>query len=312
MKLLPLTLATAATAATDLLIPLYQYPLNGGQVWAPIEQALANNPSLNTKIVINPHDGPGKNPNEGINDPEYVAGTKRLGAHANAQMVGYVHTSTDGGRTRCNRPWTELETDIRTWSTWISRESIPIQGIFVDESPLNTNNNCVEYMRNLTDLIRNDPELLFPQRLVIFNPGGTGDLQPFYDLDPTYIIALETCFTVPEKAGGEYDQCDPAFPNWERYDHDGIGSSLDDVVFPNVGRQNAARTAVLVHGFHDYNGASANFTASEEVLGNMMRGVVERGVGATFFNTRGYHAFEDGPASIGVVARLLSEANAGN
>ncbi|KAK0623960.1 Spherulation-specific family 4-domain-containing protein [Immersiella caudata] len=309
MRLLPI-FATAATA-TDLLIPLYLFPANNGQAWTPIEQALTSNPTLTTKIIINPNNGPGKTPNEGLGDPQYVAGTKALGSHRNAQMVGYVHTSTDGGATRCNRPYSELEADIRTWSTWVSQD-IPIQGIFIDEAPVNTNNNCVEYMRNLTDLIRNDPDILFPQRLVIFNPGGTGTLQPFYDLNPTYIVALETCFVVPEKAGGEYDQCDPAFPSWERYDHEGYGSSLDRVVFPNIGRDNAGRTAVLVHGFHDYNGETANFTASEEVLGNMIRGVVQRGVGATFFNTRGYHAFEDGPASIGVVARLLSEANASN
>ncbi|KAK0745746.1 Spherulation-specific family 4-domain-containing protein [Schizothecium vesticola] len=297
----------AAAAATDLLIPLYQFPANNGQVWSPIEQALTDNPNLNAKIIINPNNGPGN----GIDDPQYVAGTQALGSHPNAQMVGYVHTSTDFGQTRCNVPYSQIEADIRTWSTWVSR-GIPIQGIFIDEAPTNTANNCVEYMRNLTDLIRNDPDILFPQRLVIFNPGGTGTLQPYYDLNPTYIVSLETCFVVPERAGGEYDQCDPAFPNWERYDHDGYGSSIDNVLFPNIGQVNAPRTAVLVHGFHDTNGPSANLQATEEVLRNMIRNVVQRRIGATFFNTAGYHQFSDGPASIQVVARLLSEANAGS
>ena len=296
-------LFTLPSLATDLLLPLYQYPASSGAVWSPITDALAANPSLTAKIIINPNNGPGT----GIDDPQYVAGTQLLAAHANAQLIGYVHTSTDGGATRCSVPWESVAADIRTWSSWVDK-GVPITGIFIDEAPANSNNDCVAYMRNLTDFIRTDAALKFAKRLVVFNPGGTGALQPYYDMKPDLIVALETCFTVPEKAQVLYDQCDPQFV-YERYDHDGVGSSIDNVVFPNIGQGNAGATAVLVHGFHDFNGASANFSATEAVLSEMIQGVVARGIAATFFNTAGYHEFEDGPASIGAVARLLSAAN---
>jgi hypothetical protein len=44
-------------------------------------------------------------------------------------------------------------------------------------------------------------------------------------------------------------------------------------------------------------------------LGELVKAVVQKGVGAAFFNTAGYHAFVDGPASIGAVAEALREAN---
>ncbi|KAK4100205.1 hypothetical protein N658DRAFT_538672 [Parathielavia hyrcaniae] len=165
--LLPFLAATAV--ATDLLLPLHQYPANNGAAWSPIEQAITANPALTFKIIINPHNGPG-GPGQGIDDPQYVAGTRALASHPNAQL-------------------------------------------------------------------------------------------------------------------------------------------LDRVVFPAVGRANAARTAVLVHGFHDFNGPAANLSATAEVLGLLARGVVQRGMGTAFFDTAGYHTFTDGPASIGAVAGPLRAAN---
>ncbi|KAK3364373.1 Spherulation-specific family 4-domain-containing protein [Lasiosphaeria hispida] len=307
MRLLTTSALLAATTATELLIPLYQFPANNGQAWAPIEQAMTENLKLTHKIIINPNNGPG-GPGQGIEDPQYVAGSSALASHSNAQLLGYVHTSTDGGTTRCNVPWEQITADIRTWSTWVSK-GINIQGIFIDEAPANTANSCVQYMQNLTNFIRNDKSLLFPQRLVIFNPGGTGTLQPYYDMNPTLIVSLETCFVTPEKARVAFDQCNPEFPNWERYDHDGYGSSIDKVLFPNIGELNAPRSAVLVHGVHDTNGPSANLMVAEETLRNMINTVVQRNIGATFFNAAGYHEFSDGPANIVAVARLLNAAN---
>ncbi|KAK3297142.1 Spherulation-specific family 4-domain-containing protein [Chaetomium fimeti] len=306
------TLAATTATATELLLPLYQYPADNGGAWQPIEDALTANPSLTAKIIINPNNGPGEGPSQGINDPQYEAGGKLLAAHANAQLLGYVHTSTDGGATRCTVPWADVEADIRTWATWVDA-GVAMRGIFIDEAPNNSvNPECEAYMQNLTTLIRTDAELVEkfgPQPVVVFNPGGTGQLQPYYEMEPDYIVALETCFTVPEHAGGDYDQC-PATGVYEIYDHDGPGSSIDNVLFPSVGEANAARTAVLVHGFHHFNGPTANLTATEAVLEELVGAVVQRGIGATFFNTRGYHAFEDEPATIGVVADVLNAANA--
>jgi hypothetical protein len=215
------------------------------------------------------------------------------------------------GKTRCNVPYANITADIRKWSTWVDA-GVAIKGIFVDEAPANTANDCVNYMRNLTTFIRTDPALTarFGARpIVVFNPGGTGTLQPYYDLQPDLIVALETCFTVQAHAGGDYDQCNPADLTYERYDHDGVGSSIKNVLFPNIGEANAARTAVLVHGFHHFNGPMANLSATDAVLGQLIRNVEQNGIGATFFNTAGYHTFTDGPASIGRVTELLNAAN---
>jgi hypothetical protein len=306
--LLVSTLAATAATATDLLLPLYQFPANNGGAWDPVVTALTANPTLNAKIIINPNNGPG-GPSQGLEDPQYVAGSQALAALPNVQLIGYVHTSTDFGLTRCNRPWAEITADIRKWSTWVDA-GIAIRGIFVDEAPNNDANDCVAYMQNLTTLIRDDPALQFgAQPVVVFNPGGTGDLQVYYDMQPDLIVALETCFTVPEHGEADYDDGCPAVGVYERYDHGGVGSSIDTVLFPSVGEVNAARTAVLVHGFHHFNGPEANLTATEAVLEQLIQGVVDRGIGATFFNTAGYHSFSDGPATIGKVADVLNAAN---
>jgi hypothetical protein len=303
------TLAATAATATDLLLPLYQFPANNGGAWDPVVAALTANPALNAKIIINPNNGPG-GPNQGLEDPQYVAGSQALAALPNVQLIGYVHTSTDFGLTRCNRPWGEITADIRKWSTWVDA-GVAIGGIFIDEAPNSAANDCVAYMQNLTTLIRDDPALRFGARpVVVFNPGGTGALQVYYDMQPDLIVALETCFTVPEQAERvAYDDQCPETGGYERYDHGGVGSTIDTVLFPNVGAANAAGTAVLVHGFHHFNGPEANLTATEAVLGQLIQGVVNREIGATFFNTAGYHTFTDGPASIGKVADVLNAAN---
>ncbi|KAL2146611.1 hypothetical protein VTI28DRAFT_3110 [Corynascus sepedonium] len=309
MRLALLATLAATTTATDVLLPLYQYPTSSGSAWAPIETALAANPSVTATIIINPANGPG-GPNQGIDDPNYEAGTKALAEHDNAQLIGYVHTSTDWGLTRCNVPWASITADILKWSTWVDR-GVPIRGIFIDEAPSNTANDCVNYMSNLTAFIRN-PSLNFggEDAVVVFNPGGTGPaLQTYYNMGPDLIVALETCFTVPAHAGESYDQC-PQAGWYEQYDHDGPGSSISNVLFPAAGQANAAHTAVLVHGFHHFNGPSANLSATQPVLQTLVNAVVQHGIGATFFNTAGYHTFTDGPASFGAFMNALATSSA--
>ena len=204
MKLLIALILVASAIATDLIIPLYQYPAGNGQAWNPILQAVTANPSLNTKIIVNPNSGPGN----GLSDPQYLAGSKSLAANVNVQLLGYIHTSADGGKTSCSRPYSVLEEEIFTYSSWVAA-GIPIQGVFIDEAPANTANDCVRYMQNLTDLIRKDSAILFPQRQVVFNPGITGTLQPYYDMNPTLISAMETCFVVDFLGRGSWDDCYP-------------------------------------------------------------------------------------------------------
>lgn len=111
-----LPLFPTLAAATDFLLPLYQYPAGNGAAWQPIAQALAANPALTAKIVINPSNGPGSGPGVGINDTQYVAGTQMLAAASpGVELLGYVHTSTNGGQTRCNMDWETVKGMIQTW-----------------------------------------------------------------------------------------------------------------------------------------------------------------------------------------------------
>ncbi|KAK0750108.1 Spherulation-specific family 4-domain-containing protein [Schizothecium vesticola] len=307
MKASSLGLFAAVAAATDLLIPFYQYPADKGAAWNEVFWSLGNNTDLTHTLVISPNNGPGG----AAPDDNYAAATETLAKFGNARMIGYVHTSLDDGATRCTRPWNEITNDVNTWFSWTSKAGVkvPIQGIFIDEAPSDSANlDCVTYMRNLTTLIRTADA----QRIVVFNPGtvGTG-LQPYYDLSPTFIVAFETCFMTPALARAEFDQCDPKWGAWTPYDSQGAGTSVDSVLAglgTTAGSAKAARTAILVHGFHDTNGPQQ---ATEAVLGPMIKQVVDKGIGAAFFNTAGYHTFSTGPASIGAVAKQLSAANKG-
>ena len=174
-------------------------------------------------------------------DAEYVEGTKSPAAKPNAQLIGYVHTSIDGGATRCTVPYADITGAVKTCSR-------------------------------------------------------------------TWLLPWRRAFVVPERAGEDYDQC-PKAGGYERYDHAGVGSSMDAVLLPSVGNANAARMAVLVHGFHDYNGPAANLNATAGVLQQMVGVVAQRKIGATFSNTAGYHTFSDRPALIEAVAGLLKAAN---
>ncbi|KAL2152290.1 hypothetical protein VTH82DRAFT_5474 [Thermothelomyces myriococcoides] len=309
MKPFLLSYLAAAAKATDVLLPLYQYPGNNGGDWDPIKNALIENPSVQATIVINPYNGPGGD-GQGIEDPQYVAGTQALAALPNVRLIGYVHTSTDWGQTRCNVPLEDIKANISKWSTW-NDGGVPIKGIFIDEAPVNLENNCLEYMSNLTTFIRDSAlQLGGANAFVVFNPGGTGNLLPYYSLGPDLIIALETCFTTPETAGDSYDQC-PSTGGYTPYDNAGPGSSIDNLVVPVVNEENLPHTAILVHGFHDTNGPPANLVATTSgVLEQLVTAVVQRGVGATFFNTAGYHSFSDGPASFGAFVSALAASNA--
>lgn len=79
---------TSATAATNILLPLYVYPSNGG--WDPVYAAVAAYPSVQFQIVVNPDSGPGAGqyPNS-----DYVAGLAKLNSYSNVKTIGYVHTS---------------------------------------------------------------------------------------------------------------------------------------------------------------------------------------------------------------------------
>ena len=293
--------------ATDLLVPLYASPT----LWGPVETAVASNPGLTAKIIINPSSGPGDFPPR----QDYLDHAKTLSANKNVQLIGYIHTSDDGGATRCQKPIDDLKADIRKWANWntISGAGISMHGIFIDEAPFDGNNNCTAYMQDLTSFIKEDASLTFSSpRVVVFNPGtpGTGALKPYFSQTPPpdIIVALETCFTIPSKAITG-DACPPS-GGYEVYDNEGFGGSIDKYFPFDIGTENYGRAGIIVHGFHDTNGPEANFVADQPTLLAEIKAVVKKGIGAAFFNTMEYNSFDTGPADIGSVAADLTTANA--
>ncbi|KAI1253783.1 hypothetical protein MGN70_004178 [Eutypa lata] len=280
-----LGLASAATA-TDLFLPLYNAPGTNGANWASVQTALASTPALSATIVINVSNGPGT----GSATEDWIAGGQALGNLNNVDLVGYVHS------TRCTRALADVEADVQAWADW-KGQGIAINGIFVDEAP--NDGSCVDYMRDLTAFIRDTAGL----DVVVYNPGfpaTVGALDVYYALGPTFISSLETCFAAA--TNGE-DLCDGAYTV---YDQGGYGTTIDSTLRDWVGVENYAKTAILIHGYHDTNGL---YTANDETLSGLLSAVVERDIGAAVFTTNHWITPDAEPADIGTVVSLLAAAN---
>lgn len=133
--------------ATSLLVPLYLDPSQGvadGSMaaWNPILTAVANSPSTQFQIVLNPNDGPGNN-KPGY-DSEYIASVAKLNAYSNVHTFGYVHTSYGA------RAASAVQADIASWANWntYTKANIAVKGIFFDEVPNSSKkgNTDVAYM----------------------------------------------------------------------------------------------------------------------------------------------------------------------
>lgn len=147
-RLLSLFLPTVQ--ATQLLVPLYLDPSQGvpdgsATAWDTIYTAVANHPTTQFQIILNPQDGPG-NSKAGYNR-EYITSVAKLNAYPNVHTLGYVHTSY-GARTTA-----AVETDIARWANWntYTAADISVHGIFFDEVPNHTRkgNTDVAYMATL-------------------------------------------------------------------------------------------------------------------------------------------------------------------
>ncbi|RYP65693.1 hypothetical protein DL771_008192 [Monosporascus sp. 5C6A] len=276
----------SAVAATDLLLPLYNAPGTNGAAWASVREALVQHPDVNATIVVNVNNGPGAGPPTA----DWIAGGQALGSLPNVNLIGYVHSS------RCQRRVEEMQAEVTAWANW-RPQGVSINGIFIDEAPYN--GNCTDYMRDLTAHIREVADL----DVVVYNPGFPATplaLQPYYDVNPTYVSALETCFATMTNGN---DQCDEPYT---KYDQGGYGTTIDSTLRDWVGVQNYRRTAILIHGYHDTNGL---YTANDETLSGLLRAVVDRGIGAAVFTTNQWTTPDAEPADIGTMVALLSLAN---
>lgn len=122
-----------------ILVPLYIYPT--ADSWSPLISAATRYPNQTFYVVVNPANGPGPTP---LPDGNYTTALAALSALANIKLLGYVHCSYG------QRPPAEIIDDIGIYRSWIP--SIPISGIFFDESP--SEEEHVDYMASLSTAAR--------------------------------------------------------------------------------------------------------------------------------------------------------------
>lgn len=290
MHFFQFSLLAVAASATEILLPLYNAPGVGGADWASVQQVLASTPDLSANIVININSGPGTS-TDNSDASDWVAGGKSLADLPNVTVLGYVHC------TRCERSLEEVQNDVALWGQWRDDQGLPVNGIFVDEAP--SDGSCVEYMTSLTQYIRQTMGL----EAVVYNPGfpsEPGSLDSYYALNPTFISSLETCWAV--ESNGE-DLCDGEYTV---YDQGGYGTTIDSTLKDWVGTEQYAKTAILIHGFHDDNGL---YPANSETLLSALEAVVERGIGAAVFTTNHWLTPDAPAADIQTMAVALDTAN---
>ncbi|PSK59314.1 hypothetical protein B9Z65_3638 [Elsinoe australis] len=90
-----------------LQVPLYIYPTTTS--WDPLFTALAQHPTVQFDIIINPASGPGAS---AAPDANYVAQVTRLNSYPNATLFGYVHVSW------AERSLEDVFADVRTYEKW--------------------------------------------------------------------------------------------------------------------------------------------------------------------------------------------------
>jgi hypothetical protein len=284
---------TSVAAATQLLLPLYNEPGTGGSAWEPVRAALVAHPNVNAMVIINVNSGPGS-PFGTDQGADWITAGQALGGLPNVSLLGYVPVGL------ATRPLKDAEKDVATWASWVSQQDVPIDGIFVDEAPASVNTTAVAYMKSLTTYIHKKG-----LGIVVYNagfPATVNSLDKYFDLNPDYIVGLETCFAT--KSNGD-DLCTPE-GSYTVYDANGYGATIKDTLVQWVGTGHFGSTAVLVHGFHDTNGL---YQADNATLSQELKAVVQSGVGAVVFTTNHWLTPAQGPADIGTVVSLLDAAN---
>lgn len=169
---------TVQTLKTNIFLPLYVYPNPGA--WNSIYKAIAEYPTLEFQIVINPSSGPGSSSVIG-HDDNWTNATSTLNSYNNVRTFGYVHT-LDGNETIEN-----LEANITTWASWNAyiNANISMHGVFFDETP----DNDTTYMQSLTDFAHSK---LGSNSQIIFNPGKVVSDELYFSMADHVIVSEVT------------------------------------------------------------------------------------------------------------------------
>jgi hypothetical protein len=285
---------TAGTWATGILLPLYLYPSavynDGAANWKPVFNAVTANPSVNWRVVINPHNGPGLSGLPGDNDINYINGTAQFNALPHVHTIGYVRTLNG------EAPLSEVEANITTWATWnnYTSRNISIHGIFFDEAiePSGISNGAnLAYLTNATTFARK----AFGTKpiVTICNFGAKPD--PRYYAVCDEIIVFESC--LDNNAGSSVCTTAPFPPQYENQTT--INANIPNTAY-------ASQSAIVVHDFvgTTYNSQPANIATLDSYVHTLKADAV----GWAYFCSGGYSSVTTGPVTVGVLASAVAGA----
>lgn len=314
-------LAAIAMASTDVMVPLYVYPGNTTWTnpnWEAAVDAIKDNPHMHFYVIINPNNGPMNTSdpsglNEGycnvVNDDYIQHGCNRdwtthladISRLSNAQTIGYVYTRYG------QRPVDEVKADILEWSRWDRSPTwdankdadISIHGLWFDEigsSPVNASmyQELVTYANDTFEAKGSDKG----KYTVVLNAGHVVD--PDYETQlfnmASAVVTKETCYTTDPEADDVSWDCPMPYTPFEAADlTSGNGLPHNSAFLP--------QSVVIVHQFR------GPTNASMQMLTEQLDGVVDLGFHSTYFTSGSWHNTTLEPATIGNVAKILSEAN---
>lgn len=169
------------TLATKLLLPLYQYPLDGS--WDDVYSTIEANPNLGFQIILNVDCGPGDGsaPNS-----DFATGTARLNSYSNVETLGYVHTLFGDASQE------EVIQNVTAWAAWnaYTGANTAIKGIFFDEIHNEEGSTTdVTYVQALVEAASSAfGTYAFTSML---NPGSKPEHLEYYDI-ANYVVVFET------------------------------------------------------------------------------------------------------------------------
>ncbi|KAF2788862.1 hypothetical protein K505DRAFT_285346 [Melanomma pulvis-pyrius CBS 109.77] len=130
---------------------------------------IAEHPTLEFIVILNPNSGPGAPP--WWPNADYVREIPKLNAQHNVQTLGYVATNY------CQRPMADVLGDVATYAGWsksFETSGLGVQGIFFDETPNLFSEQVKIYLDTITKLVK-DSHGLLGNRTVVHNPGTAVD-----------------------------------------------------------------------------------------------------------------------------------------
>ncbi|KAI1344814.1 Spherulation-specific family 4-domain-containing protein [Xylariaceae sp. FL0016] len=277
--LLALTSSTIAT--TGILLPLYVYPGADASNWSPALDAIQSHAAVPWLVVANPDSGPGGNP--ASPDTNYIAGIQALTSHANARVLGYVHTGYGGA------PLEALKANVSAWAGFASgvsgAEDVEVQGIFFDESSPAAGADAA-YLAEAIGYAR----AAFADDIVaVCNFGArVQDAAAYYGQGMCDVaVAFESCLGSGDCGGA------PAYGD-------------EATLAAEVPGRYAAQSAVLVH---DFTGSAADGSAADvSLLQRYVTTAKAYGLGWLYFGSGGYDSLTTAPATVGELADVMAVA----